>query len=94
VDLYVHSLRNEQARTSFEAAGLPLLGSVADWTKTTNGVIFSVGRDDLVCRVEQRFDGRSRDDQKIDAVVLLEFSEFGKARSRLSPEVQARLAPR
>lgn len=91
VDLYVHSLSHEAARKAFEAGGLPLLGSAVDWSKTQNGLVYWVGRDDLVYRVEQRLDGRARDDQKIDKRVVLEFSEFGKAKCRLPEDVREKL---
>jgi hypothetical protein len=91
VDLYVHSLANEAARKSYESAGMPLWGSLADWSKTQNGVIFSLGRDDLVYRVEQRFDGKSKDDKKIDHQVILEFSDFGKAKLQIPEAVREKL---
>lgn len=91
VDIYVHSLAHDAARKSFEGGGMPLIGSVMDWSKTQNGVLFYIGRDDLVYKVEQRIDGRDRDDKKIDHLVVIEFSEFNKARSKLPPEVKAKL---
>jgi len=91
VDLYVHSLANEGARKAFEAGGLPLWGSMADWSKTQNGLIFSLGRDDLIYRVEQRVDGKAKDDKKIDHQVIIEFSEFGKAKLQLPEAVRDKL---
>lgn len=91
VDVYVHSLANENARKAFEGGGLPLLGSVADWSKTQNGVLFYVGRDDLIYKVEQRADGRSKDDKKIDRQVIIEFSDFGKAKMQLPEAVREKL---
>jgi hypothetical protein len=91
VDLYVHALAFDAARKSYEAAGMPLWGALPDWSKTQNGVVFSVGRDDLFYRVEQRFDGRSKDDKKIENLIVIEFSDFGKARVDLPDDVRERL---
>jgi hypothetical protein len=91
VDLYVHSLAHDAARKSYESAGLPLWAAAPDWSKTQNGLVFFVGRDDLIHRVEQRFDGRGKDDQKIDNRIVIEFSEFGKAKVSLPEDVRAKL---
>jgi hypothetical protein len=91
VDLYVHSLGHESARKSFESGGLPLLGSVADWSKTQNGVLFYIGRDDLVYKVEFRMDGKAKDDKKIDRQIVIEFSDFGKAKSQIPEPAREKL---
>lgn len=91
VDIYVHSLGHESARKSFESGGLPLIGSVADWSKTQNGVLFYIGRDDLVYKVEFRMDGRSKDDKKIDRQIVIEFSDFGKAKLQVPEPVREKL---
>ena len=91
VDIYVHSLANEGGRKAFEAGGMPLWGSLADWSKTKNGVLFYLGRDDLVYKVEQRLDGKSKDDKKIDHQVIMEFSEFGKAKLQVPDGVREKL---
>jgi len=91
VDIYVHSLANEGARKAFEAAAMPLLGSMADWTKTQNGILFYVGRDDLIYKVEQRLDGKTKDDKKIDHQLILEFGEMGRAKLQLPEAVKEKL---
>src|SRR5262245_17213826 len=91
VDIHVHSLAHESARKSFEAGGMPLIGSVADWSKTQNGVLFYVGRDDLFYKVELRLDGKSKDDKKIDRQVLIEFSDFGKAKPQIPDAAREKL---
>lgn len=94
VDVWVHSLAHERARESLEAGGLPLWGSVADWSKTSNGVLFYVGRDGLLYRVEQRFNGRTKDGKKLETSIVLEFSEHGKAPCRLPPEIREKIGIR
>ena len=91
VDIYVCSLRHDAARKSLEAGGMPLWANAADWTKTENGVLFYLGRDNLLYRLEQRFDGRSTDDQKIDNFISIEFSDFGKARCRLPDDLKEKI---
>jgi len=91
VDIYVHSLAHETARKSFEAGGMPLIGSVADWSKTQNGVLFYVGRDDLIYRVEFRVDGKAKDDKKIERQVIIEFSDFGKAKPQIPEPAREKL---
>ena len=91
VDIYVHSLGHETARKSFEGGGMPLLGSVADWSKTQNGVLLYIGRDDLVYKVEYRLDGKSKDDKKIDRQVVIEFSDFGKAKLQIPEPAREKL---
>lgn len=91
VDIYVHSLSMNEARDSLEAAGMPFWASLADWSKTKNGVLFYVGRDDLVYKVEQRFQGANRDGRKLDNTITLEFSEWNRAKVRLPDDVKARL---
>ena len=91
VDVYVHSLGHESARKSFEGGGMPLIGSVADWSKTQNGMLFTIGRDDLIYRVEMRVDGKSKDDKKIDRQVIIEFSDFGKAKPQIPDAAREKL---
>jgi hypothetical protein len=91
VDVYVHSLGHESARKSFESGGLPLIGSVSDWSKTQNGVLFTIGRDDPVYKVEFRMDGKSKDDKKIDRQILIEFSDFGKAKLQVPEAAREKL---
>jgi len=91
VDIYVHSLAHETARKSFEAGGMPLIGSVADWSKTQNGVLFYIGRDDLVYKVELRVDGHAKDDKKIDRQVIIEFSDFGRAKLQIPEAAREKL---
>ena len=91
VDIYVHSLGHESARKSFEAGGMPLIGSVADWSKTQNGLLFYIGRDDLVYKVELRLDGKSKDDKKIDRQVVIEFSDFGRAKPQIPEAAREKL---
>jgi len=89
VDIYVHSLRLEAARKSFEGGGMPVIGSVIDWSKTKNGVLFYVGRDDLLYRVDQRLDGNG--DKKVDRELIIEFSEFNVAKCRLPDDLKENL---
>jgi hypothetical protein len=91
VDIYVHSLGHESARKSFEGGGMPLIGSVADWSKTQNGMLFYIGRDDLIYKVEMRVDGKSKDDKKIDRQVIIEFSDFGKAKPQIPDAAREKL---
>ena len=91
VDIYVYTLAGDNAKKSFESAGMPLWGSMIDWTKTQNGVLFYVGRDDLVYKVEQRFDGKGKDDKKVENQVVIEFSDMGKAKCKLPDDVKEKL---
>lgn len=92
-DLYVHSLRHEAAKKGFEGGGMPLIGSMTDWSKAQNGVLFTVGRDDLFYKIEQRIDtrGRGDTDTTADRIITMEFSEHGKARCLLPADVKEKL---
>jgi hypothetical protein len=91
VDVWVHSLAREKARESLEAGGMPLWGSLTDWTKTSNGILFYVGRDRVLYRIEQRFDGKTKDGKKLENSIVLEFSDLGKAACRLPAEIREKI---
>lgn len=89
VDIYVGAPGGESAKKAAEGGGIPFIASIVDWTKTKNGILFSVGRDDLYYRVEQRFDSE-RPGGKSGSIVI-EFSEFDRAKCLLPDDVKKRL---
>lgn len=91
-DVYVFSLEAMAAKGAFEAAGLPFLGGLwVDWTQTKNGLLFYVGRDDLVYRVEQRLSGKTKDKKPVTVTVTLDFSRFNQAKLNVPEDVRAKL---
>jgi len=54
-------------------------------------VLFYVGRDDLIYRVELRLDGKAKDDKKIERQVIIEFSDFGKAKPQIPEPAREKL---
>lgn len=86
VDIYVWSPAADQFQRAVEGGGHPIFGSLADWTKTKNGILFYVGRDDLYHRVEQRFDSERK-----SGSIVIEFSEFGRAKCSLPDDVKTKL---
>ncbi len=89
VDIYVYALGADGAKKAAEAGGHPFVASVVDWSKTKNGLLFSVGRDDLYYRVEQRFDSERPGGKS--GTIVLEFSDYGRAKCALPDEVKKRL---
>jgi hypothetical protein len=84
VDLYVAAPGGDAAKRA--ASGHPLWASVVDWTKAENAIIFSVGRDDLYYRVEQRYDLAKK-----NGSITIEFSDFGRAKCTLPEDVKTKL---
>ena len=74
VDIYVASLGKENVTEAFESSGMPLWGSMIDWTKTKNGVLFYVSRSgkDLL-RVEVRKGAET-------PAVVIDLGDFNRAR--------------
>ena len=74
VDIYVASAGKENVKEAFESSGMPLWGSMVDWTKTKNGVLFYVSRSgkDLL-RVEVRKGAKT-------PAVVIDLTEFNRAR--------------
>jgi hypothetical protein len=89
VDLYVALPGGEAAKKAAEGGGLGLLPSLVDWTKSKNAILFSVGRDDLYRRVEQRFEVEGKEPKK--GAIVMEFSELNAAKCRLPDEVRKKL---
>ncbi len=89
VDIYVALPGGEGAKKAAEGGGLGLLPSLVDWTKSKNAILFSVGRDDLYRRVEQRFEVEGKEPKK--GAIVMEFSELNAAKCRLPDEVKKKL---
>jgi hypothetical protein len=92
VDVYAYSLGADGARKAYEESGAGIASAFAesfvDWTKTKNGILFYVGRnDDLFYRVQQRFQGRTKGAKELDNSVTIEFSRFNAAKLSLPKEI-------
>jgi len=86
VDIYVGLPGVEDAKKAAEGGGFPFISSLVDWTKAKNAIQFSVGRDDLYYRVEQKFEAGAK-----SGAIVIEFSEFNKAKCRLPDDVKKKL---
>ena len=89
VDIYVAVPGGDAAKKAAESGGLGLLPSLVDWTKSKNAILFSVGRDDLYRRVEQKFEVEGKDPRK--GTIVIEFSELNAAKCRLPDDLKKKL---
>lgn len=99
VDIYAYALGADQASKAYDEAGKGIASawhdSFVDWTKTKNGLLFYVGRNnDLMYKVEQKFSGKSKTTGKdADQVVTMEFSQFNAAKHSLPDDIKGKLKP-
>ncbi len=74
-------IADDPSALHYNPAGLAL--------QSKNAILFSVGRDDLYRRVEQRFEVEGKEPKK--GAIVMEFSELNAAKCRLPDEVKKKL---